>query len=436
MLRTALPCLVLFLSCAIEVWAQAAVVQAPAASPSKLAFLIPDLYGPDGLVLPNPNHKAHFESDFQANFGPFNTAIGTQLTSLPLPSPASGFTYTFDSGLGVYTRSAESYGPILAERAETIGKEKFFAGFSYQHFRFSTLDGLDLHQIPSVFRHSQTAPDPIRQDIITTSNFIDAQIGQFTAFFSYGLTDRVDVSVAVPFFNTSMAVVSNASIQRIGTANDPTIHYFLDANGNNTTQKQFAVAGSASGVGDVLTRIKGTVLETNPVWVSLGLDVRMPTGDPYNFLGSGAAGVQPFVAVSFRAKRVTPHVDLGYQVNGNSPLAGDIFAGTKGHLPNQFNYAVGVDAGISKRLSLAFDVVGQEVFHTQGIRKTTFTAANASTYADTGFVRQNLNMTNGSIGFKVNPVNTVLISFNVLFEMNQAGLRSPVVPLIGISKTF
>src|SRR5882672_8601258 len=117
---------------------------------TKLAFLIPNLYGPDGLLLPNPNHEAHFDSAFQTNFGPFNTAIGSQLTSLPLPSPASGFTYTFDSTLGVYTRSAQSYGPLLAERAETIGKEKFFAGFSFQHFGFNSLDGLDLHKIPSV----------------------------------------------------------------------------------------------------------------------------------------------------------------------------------------------------------------------------------------------------------------------------------------------
>src|SRR5687768_9091419 len=70
----------------------------------KLAFLIPNLFGPTGLTLPNPTHQAHFDSSFQANFGPFNTAIASQLTSLPIPSPASGLVYTFDKTLGVYTR--------------------------------------------------------------------------------------------------------------------------------------------------------------------------------------------------------------------------------------------------------------------------------------------------------------------------------------------
>jgi hypothetical protein len=339
-----------------------AQAQTPANSPAKLAFAIPNLFGPGGLTLPNPNHVAHFDSDFQANFGPFNAAIGSQLTSLPLPSPASGFTYTFDPDLGVYTRSAQSYGPILAERAETIGKGKFYAGFSFQHFRFGTLDGVDLHNFNSVFRHAQTTPDPIiKEDLITTNTFLDAQIGQSTAFFTYGLTDRIDVSVALPFVNANLAVVSNATIQRIGTANDPTIHYFLDSNGNPTTKKQFSISGSASGLGDVLVRVKGTAWKTKPAWLAVGLDVRLPTGDAYNFLGSGAVGLKPFIAISGRTKIVTPHVNVAYQWNDSSPLAGDIFTGSKGHLPNQFEYAVGFDAGMSKRFSFAADALGRKI---------------------------------------------------------------------------
>ena len=415
-----------------------AILQAQTAvTPTKLAFAIPKLFGPDGLTLPNPNHLAHFDSDFQANFGPFNGAIGSQLTSLPLPSPASGFTYSFDPALGVYTRSAQSYGPVLAERAETIGREKFFAGFSFQHFRFSTLDGVDLRSFDSVFRHTQTTPDPlIKQDVITTKTFVDTQIDQSTAFFTYGLNDRIDVSVAIPFVNAKLAAVSDATIQRIGTGTDATIHFFVDSNGNPTNHKQFSTSGTASGLGDVLVRLKGTAWKTGPAWLAVGLDVRLPTGDAYNFLGSGALGLKPFVAISGRTKRVTPHVNLGYQWNDSSPLAGDIFTGTKGHLPNQFTYAVGFDAGLGKKFSVAADILGQEVFHAEGVKPITFTAANGAKFADNGFVRQNANVTNGALGFKVNPISTLLVSFNLLVQLNDGGLRSRVVPLVGFSYTF
>jgi len=433
--RTLLVCCVFTAAVTLtQVRAQAQTSTTPAA---KLAFAIPKLFGPDGLTLPNPNHLAHFDNDFQANFGPFNSAIGSQLTSLPLPSPASGFTYTFDPALGVYTRSAQSYGPLLAERAETIGKEKFFAGYSFQHFRFGTLDGVDLHSFASVFQHTQTTPDPlIKEDVITTKTFVDTQINQSTAFFTYGLTDRMDVSVAVPFLNARLAVVSDATIQRIGTANDPTIHFFLDANNNPTNHKQFAISGEASGIGDVLVRVKGTVLKTAPAWLALGLDVRLPTGDAYNFLGSGALGLKPFIALSGRTKKLTPHVNVGYQWNDSSPLAGDIFAGTSGHLPNELTYAVGFDAGITKKFSFAADVLGEEVFHAQGLRPITFTAANGTKFADNAFARENHAITNGALGFKVNPVSTLLVSFNVLVQMNDAGLRARVVPLVGLSYSF
>src|SRR6185312_14480142 len=106
-----------------------------------------------------------------------------------------------------------------------------------------------------VFRHIQSTPDPlIKEDLITTNTFVDTQIDQATAFFTYGLSDRIDVSVALPFVNANLAVVSNATIQRIGTANDPTIHFFLDSNGNPTNHKQFSSSGAASGLGDELVR--------------------------------------------------------------------------------------------------------------------------------------------------------------------------------------
>ena len=97
----------------------------------KLAFVIPNLYGSSGLTLENPDHDAHFDSSFRKNSAAFNSALASQLTSLPIPSPASGFTYAFDPTLGVYNRSAQSFGPILTERAETIGKDKFYFGFQF-----------------------------------------------------------------------------------------------------------------------------------------------------------------------------------------------------------------------------------------------------------------------------------------------------------------
>jgi hypothetical protein len=96
----------------------------------KLTLLIPGLFGPEKLkvdsmaLLPDGStHSAHFNSAFQAEFTQFNIALASQLAAIPLPTPASGFTYTFDENLGVFQRSTQSFGPILTERAETIGRQ-------------------------------------------------------------------------------------------------------------------------------------------------------------------------------------------------------------------------------------------------------------------------------------------------------------------------
>ncbi len=79
--------------------AMAVALPAPVLAQEKLAYLIPTLYGPTGLtvnseaVLPNGStHSAHFNSSFQANFSPFNSALAQRLASVTRPAPASGFT--------------------------------------------------------------------------------------------------------------------------------------------------------------------------------------------------------------------------------------------------------------------------------------------------------------------------------------------------------
>ncbi|MBI3682433.1 MAG: hypothetical protein HY235_18800 [Acidobacteria bacterium] len=401
----------------------------------KLAFLIPGLYGPAGLTLPNQEHVAHFDSAFRASFGPFNAAIASQLTSLPIPSPASGFVYSFDKTLGVATRSAQSFGPILAERAETIGKEKFYFGVAYQSFRFKSMDGIPLRRMPAVFEHGVAANPEFQKDIITTDNFLDISIGQVTSYFTYGLADRLDVSVAVPVISAALTAVSSAKIQRIGTKDDTSIHFFPTTVGDRS-QQQFSGQGSAAGLGDVVVRLKGTLVRRSSSGFALGLDVRAPTGDEYDFLGTGAAGVKPFVALSFRAGKVSPHLNAGYQWNGKSVLAGNVVSGDKAKLPNEFSYAAGADIGVGKRFTVAGDLLGLARPGAERLGAAQYRAANNLLYPNIAFARKTLSQHNAALGFKINGAGNFLVAFNLLFKLNDDGLRGRVTPLIGVSYTF
>ena len=141
----------------------------------ELSRIFTDLFGPDGLVVNSSaalaggvSHSGHFNSGFEGEFSQFGTALTGQIVSLPLPPPASGFTYQFDPGLGVFTRSSTSFGPILSERAETIGAGRVSFGYAYQRLTFDSIEGIDLGAVPAVFSHDDAELRGGREDIVAT----------------------------------------------------------------------------------------------------------------------------------------------------------------------------------------------------------------------------------------------------------------------------
>ncbi len=425
-------------------WAVAAPL-AFAQGGQKLAFLIPRLYGPQGLFVdsaaPLPSgetHSAHFNSAFQAEFTQFNISVASQLAAVPLPSPASGFTYTLDPGLGVLTRSTQSFGPIYTERAETIGKNKVSVGLNFQHFGFDSLEGQDLGTIPAVFTHDDPAVGG-RADVVATANAIDIAVDQSTLFFTYGLLDRLDVSLAVPYVRVDMSVVSDATINRIGTGSNLAVHYYADsgAPGGFGSQRRFAQAGTASGLGDLVVRLKGTAGKSGHTGLALGVDLRLPTGDEEDLLGSGAAGVKPFLALSFALGKAAPHVNVAYAWNGKSVLAGNVLTGERESLPDELVWAAGFDVGVGGRLTLAADVLGRHVIDSPRLQTRTFTGLDGrTTLPDIGFTTGSFDVITGAFGLKFNPAGKLLIDLNVLVKLNEAGLRDKVTPLVGLEYSF
>ena len=419
---------------------------------AKLALLIPDLYGPTGLkvdslaVLPDGStHTAHFNSSFQESFTPFNTAIATQLASVQIPSPASGFTYAFDSSLGVFKRSTESFGPILSDRAETIGHKKLSVGFHYQRFTFDSLDGVNLNNVDAVFTHDGAAPVPSgKADVVTTQNALDVTLNQFTAFVTYGLTDRLDVSLALPIVSVDLGVTSNATIQRIGTcpetcpASAQLIHFFRQADGSVGDTRTYTSSGSASGIGDILFRAKGTIYKQGGTGLALGLDARFPTGDEMNLLGSGAYSLKPFLIFSYSHTGLSPHLNVAYQWNGNSVLAGNVVTGEKADLPDIVFYNAGADLGLAKRLTVAFEFLGRTVINGEQLVPVTFHALNPqqTPFPNIQFAKTSFSQFDGAAGLKFNAGGNLLVDVNVTFKLNDAGLRDKVTPLVGFEYSF
>ena len=185
-----------------------------------------------------------------------------------------------------------------------------------------------------------------------------------------------------------------------------------------------------------MLRFKGAPIRSEGAAVAFGFDVRFPTGDENDFLGLGAYGVKPFMAASFSHGRAATHVNVAYLWNGKSVLAGDPATGTKEDMPDQVTYAVGLDVGASKRLTLVFDFLGTYVIDSPRMTTGTFTTATGQPFPQINFETDSYNMANGAVGLKFNPAGKLLIDFNVLFKLDSAGLRDKVTPLVGIEYAF
>jgi hypothetical protein len=416
--------------------------------PAKLSTLFEDVFGPNGLVvssddvqLDGTNHSAHFNSAFQSDFRLMNIALASQLTTIPVPSPASGFIYKFDPATGTFERATRSFGPILADRAETIGRDRIAFSFNEQVFSFDKLDGVSLSSIPAVFRHDAYQSTGGRSDVISTINTVGASVAQFTGALTYGVLERFDVSLAVPVVRTRLSLLSNATVERVGTGTQLQVHYFRDdtaPNGHGTSH-QFFAEGSAAGVGDLLVRAKGTLMREGSRALAAGLDFRVPTGDEENLLGAGGPGVRPFVAFSGTFRSLAPHANLAYQWNGRSKLGGDVRTGEKRDLPDQFIYAAGTDVSVNARLSLVLDVVGQRVINSPRLSTFAFQATGPAGVADLQDLRfQNSSYwgSSGAVGMKVNVAPRVLINFNMRFALDDRGLTDRLSPLIGAEFAF
>ncbi len=134
---------------------------------------------------------------FQFDTFPIIRLAGNQLTSFPLASASGGFSWTLDTSSGAFTRASNSFGPIFAERPLTIGRKRLNVGTNFQHVTFDHLESRNLRGGEIVgYLSVPIAVD----DHVFFANALDLKVTTDTlnAFATYGVTDRLDVGIAVP----------------------------------------------------------------------------------------------------------------------------------------------------------------------------------------------------------------------------------------------
>jgi hypothetical protein len=326
------------------------------------------------------------------------TLLASELATLPPSLSSSGFSYRFNSMLGTAERASTSFGSFFTERSLTSGKGQAALGVNVRTASYRRLDGSDLADGRFVTTANQFRDEAEPFDVETLTLELDSRVLTFTG--SYGVTDRLDLSAAVPLVELSLNGV------RVNTYR-----------GAQTVQ---AVAEATSrGLGDIAVRAKYGLLSRASSGLALAGELRLPTGRDQDLLGAGKTGFSALLIGS------SEHGALGY--HGNLSLSG-------GGLANEVAYRGAVCLSASDRVTLIGELIGRRYGQAGRITDTRVPHATIDNVDTIRLLSEDSSLSTASIvvGGKWNVTGTWILSAHTQLPLSDRGLRSGVVTLIGL----
>ena len=345
-----------------------------------------------------------FVRDEQAAIGTRDTIsklLVLELATLP-SSSGGGFTYRLDPALGTVIRASDSFGPLFTERSLLAGRGRASFGMSFSSVSYDNIDGRSLRDgtlvsTASIFRGDTT---PFDVETITLKFRTDT----VTLNGTVGITDQLDVSAGIPFIRL------NLEGERVD---------------NYRGQQLLQASGSAStaGLGDIVLRARYNMYHSGASGMAVGAEVRLPTGDEEDLLGTGSTSFTPRFIGSYEQDRVGIHGEVGYTLRGVSEA---------------LTYAGAVTAVAAPRLTLVGELLGRRLNAVGRLVETTLPHPRLAG-VDTVRLTSSDETADRLLvvaGFKWNIASTWLLTANVLRPLTDVGLNARWVPSVTFDYWF
>lgn len=382
-------------------------------------------------------HGEHFiPSAVGANnalLGVFTGAIGSDISNFPRSSTVASETFSFVGG--VPTPTSNSFGPIFAERAQTLGRGRFDVSMSYSSIQFDRLRGIPMSDVQLNFLHQNVdfpgcderfgdcslygtpllEHDVVRLDLDLR---IRAKLYAFNA--TVGVTDWMDIGVAVPVVDLSIDGRSTATVVTADVEN--ITHFFGGTVDNPILTAQTTSEGSTRGIGDVAARTKLRILNGEHTGAAILGEVRLPTGREEDFLGTGHIAARGMFIASSTLGSFGPHVNFGYMHRTGAGVS------------DSFQFATGFDQRFSDWATFVVDLVGDVKTQPSPTfpGPVTFDPPIVTTVRRTNVPNIRDDIIDGSIGFKFRTSGGVILWTNALVALNDGGLRDRMVGTFGL----
>ena len=271
---------------------------------------------PPGATIP---HEPHFivGENVKLTTRDVNLALASQVAGFPLASSSGGFTFSVNERVRGHADQHELRPARSRSAGSRSAASRSTSGLRSKSTSFSSFEGVDLDSeraqlhsgaqrlLPG--RGGQLPPwrssDPSAVTPFAPTFERDLLAEQAAGFHRHEddrllrelrtVSNRFDVGLAVPIVHVEIDASVDSEILRMAdqSVNNPLIHSF---HGSGDATETLPARGSASGLGDVLLRAKYNFARTPTTAFAAALDLRLPTGDKDNLLGSGATQTKLF----------------------------------------------------------------------------------------------------------------------------------------------
>lgn len=353
-------------------------------------------------------------------------SISTSLANLPFTAATAGTAFEFIDGVPVAT--SVSAGGIFGDRSITLGRGRLLAGANVNALNMRTLRGQRLDDLTFRFAHQNVGNpmmgDPVfENDIIEVRTRLNVDLLVASMFASYGIHDNIDVGLLIPFVRASLSGESEAQVIPFER---PTPHLF-DIQGNPSEFADASTSGSATGLGDIAVRVKANLYQATDLGFAIAGDVRLPTGDSANFLGSGQTIVRALGIVSGRMGDFSPHLNAGFALRSGETQT------------NSFVGALGFDHAFADGVTLAVDFLGDFALQDSPLRlpeNVIFDVPERRRVRLTDIPDRRDHLVDASIGLKMQMPNELRVVTNFLVPLSDGGMRPRYLWTAGLERVF
>ena len=338
----------------------------------------------------------------EATHATLTRALLAAIATLPVSTSSSGFTYRLNPALGTVERASETFGPFFVERALTSGAGQASFGFTFQFASFESLDGHSLEdgQFVTIANQFRDEPAPFDKETLT----LDVTTRTATLYGNVGLSDRVDLGVAVP-------------VVALGISGTRTNEY------RGRTLLQARARAETLGLADIAVRSKVRLTNDGPGAIAAGVEVRLPTGRDEDLLGAGETTLRFQGLASAEAGRTSVH--------------GNVTVGTGG-LGREYSYGGAVAVAATPQITVVGEVLARRIAGVQRISELITPHPRIAGVNTLRLIPSGGDQTTAFAvaGFKWNVGGTWLLHGNVLFPMTETGLTAKFTPTIALDYSF